>query len=138
MFAPRCRMASDHGPPSHVPVVLLVDDEAAVRDFVRIVLTHAGYTVVSAADARQALELFEANPDRFSLVLSDIRMPTRSGVELAADLHAVNPEVPVVFMSGFVGGNNGNQPITLPPDAVVLEKPFTLDGLLKAVKHAIK
>jgi DNA-binding NtrC family response regulator len=131
-------MSLDSVPPSNAPTVLLVDDEAAVRDFVRIVLTQAGYTVISAADARQALELFQADPERFAVVISDIRMPVRSGLELAADLHALRPGVPVVFMSGFVGGNNGNHPLALPPGSSVLEKPFTRDGLLQAVKHAIQ
>ncbi|MFO0824927.1 MAG: response regulator [Gemmataceae bacterium] len=131
-------MSPDFVPSPNAPTVLLVDDEAAVRDFVRIVLTHAGYAVISAADARQALELFQADPERFAVVISDIRMPVRSGLELGADLHALRPEVPVVFMSGFVGGNNGNQPLALPPGAIVLEKPFTRDGILQAIQQAIK
>ncbi|MCE9564134.1 MAG: response regulator [Planctomycetes bacterium] len=135
--APRWVMSSDLTNQPKPPTVLIVDDEAAVRDFVRIVLTHAGYSVHSAADAKQALEVFQADPERFSLVLSDIRMPGRTGVELAADLHARTPNVPIVFMSGFVGGT-AHQPVALPAGAVVLEKPFTLDTLLHVVKQAIK
>ena len=119
------------------PGVLIVDDEAAVRDFVRIVLTHAGYSVHSVADAKQALEVFQAEPERFGLVLSDVRMPGRTGVELAADLQARTPNIPIVFMSGFTGGTT-HQPITLPAGAVVLEKPFSLDALLHVVKKAIR
>jgi PAS domain S-box-containing protein len=119
------------------PAVLLVDDEEAVREFIRIVLTQGGYSVFSVADARQALELFRTEPERFSLVLSDVRMPGRSGIELAADLRAITPEVPIVFMSGFTGSTVGPAP-ALPPGALVLEKPFTLDTLLKTVKAAIQ
>lgn len=119
------------------PAVLLVDDEEAVREFIRIVLTQGGYSVFSVADARQALELFQTDPGRFSLVLSDVRMPGRTGVELAADVRAIAPDVPVVFMSGFTGSSVGPAP-SLPPGATVLEKPFTLDSLLKTVKAAIK
>ena len=70
-------------------------------------------------------------------MLSDVRMPGRTGVELAADLHARTPNVPIVFMSGFTGGT-ATQPLTLPAGAVVLEKPFSLDALLSVVKQAIQ
>jgi len=129
-------MASDLLETSSAPAVLVVDDEGAVRDFVRIALSHAGYAVFSATDAYHALEVFLANPLRFSLVLTDVRMPGRSGVDLASDIRTANPNVPVVFMSGFLGGTP-RQPIPLPPGATVLEKPFTLDSLIQLIKQSI-
>ena len=128
-------MPSDFVEHLNAPTVLVVDDEAAVRDFIRIALAHAGYAVYAAADAKHALEVFRANPKRFSLVLTDVRMPVRSGVELAADIRAIHPEVPVVFMSGFAGGTP-SQPITLPTGADVLEKPFALESLIQIIKQS--
>jgi len=121
--------------PPDRPAILLVDDEDAVREVVRLALTQAGYEVAAAADAGQALKVFRADPGRFGLVLSDVLMPGRSGVELVADLRALNPDVRVLFMSGYHGGS-ATQPVSLPEGAEVLEKPFGLDTLLKAVARA--
>lgn len=122
----------DSPPPPQRPAVLLVEDEDAVREFVRLVLVQAGYNVTATADAGQALEAFRADPGRFGLVLSDVMMPGRSGVELVADLRALNPGVRVLFMSGYPGGS-ATQPVSLPEGAEVLEKPFGLNALLEAV-----
>lgn len=116
--------------------VLVVDDEAAVRDFVRLALVHAGYAVHLAADARAALDAFRAAPEKFSLVLTDVRMPGRTGADLAADLRAAAPALPVVFMTGYSSGPS-HQPIALPPGAVVLDKPFSVEKLVRTVRQFV-
>ena len=121
---------------SHPATILVVDDEAAVRDFVRLALVHAGYAVQLATDAPSALDLVRATPDRFALVLTDVRMPGRTGADLADDLRAVAPAVPIAFMSGFSSGP-AHQPITLPPGAAVLDKPFSVDQLVGAVRQVL-
>jgi DNA-binding response OmpR family regulator len=118
------------------PAVLLVEDEDGVREFVRVVLVQAGYAVTSVSEPRRALELFRADPAGFDLVLSDILMPGRSGPELAADLRALAPAVRILFMSGYPGGS-ATHPVRLPDGAEVLDKPFSLDGLLAAVARAL-
>lgn len=122
--------------PSPPATILVVDDEAAVRDFVRLALVHAGYAVQLATDAPCALDAVRASPDKFALVLTDVRMPGRSGADLADDLRAVAPAVPVAFISGFSSGP-AHQPIALPPGAVVLDKPFSVEQLVRAVRQAI-
>lgn len=116
--------------------VLVVDDEAAVRDFVRLALVHSGYAVQVAADARDALHVFAAHPGKFALVITDVRMPGRTGAELADDIRAAAPGVPVVFMSGYSGGTS-QQPIALPPGAVVLDKPFSVEKLVRTVRQFV-
>src|SRR4051812_36051783 len=81
--------------------VLVVDDEDGVREYVRRVLELAGYAVLPAGCPREAERLFRADPGRVALVLTDVVMPGRSGPELARDLRAIRPGVPVLFMSGF-------------------------------------
>jgi two-component system cell cycle sensor histidine kinase/response regulator CckA len=116
--------------------VLVVDDEAAVRDFLRLALVHSGFAVRVAVDARDALDTFLAHPGTFALVITDVRMPGRTGIELADDLRAAAPGVPVVFMSGYSGGTS-RQPITLPAGAVVLDKPFSVEQLVATVKRFV-
>ena len=114
--------------------ILVVEDDDGVRQFVRMGLEHAGYTVIPVANGEQALQLYLENPDRIDLVLTDVMMPTRTGPELAMELRRLCPKLCVVFMSGFIGGM---QPAELPPGIPFLEKPFTLDRLLHVVGKAM-
>jgi PAS domain S-box-containing protein len=117
--------------------VLLVDDEEGIREFVRIVLEQAGYEVLVATDGEHALQVFHGQPDRIDLVLSDVMMPRRTGPNLASELWRVRPTVPVLFMSGYTGGTPAI-PIEMPAGAPVLEKPFSLDRLLRAVASTLQ
>lgn len=83
--------------------ILLVDDDAALRRTLRAMLERAGYAVVEAGDGDQAMASFTA--DRPDLVLTDIIMPNREGVETIRDLRAHDPSVPIIAMSG--GGQTG-------------------------------
>lgn len=117
--------------------VLLVDDEEGIREFVRIVLEQAGYEVLVATDGEHALQVFHGQPDRIDLVVSDVMMPRRTGPNLASELWRVRPTVPVLFMSGYTGGTPAI-PIEMPAGAPVLEKPFSLDRLLRAVASTLQ
>ncbi|HEV3386078.1 MAG TPA: response regulator [Gemmata sp.] len=141
-------MSSNHNFPNHaqsqVPqrthapgtTILLVEDEYAVREFVRAVLEQSGYVVVGATDGEHGLAEFAATPDRFALVLSDVIMPNRTGPELVEQIRLIRPEVPVIFMSAYTGGTSST-PVEMPSDVALLEKPFSLDQLLKVVTRTI-
>jgi len=118
------------------PTILVVEDDDAVRSFVKIVLEQAHYAVLSAANANQASTIYRDNHDVIDLVLSDVVMPGRSGAELATELRALDSEVPIVFMSGFPGGTTAH-PVQLPSGSDVLAKPFTIDQLLKQVRRRL-
>lgn len=86
-------------------LILVVDDEELVRRTLRAVLERAGHTVEEAQDGDEAISKFtETSP---ALVLIDIIMPNREGVETIGELRRINPEVPIIAMSGggAVGGN---------------------------------
>lgn len=93
-------IAKASGPDSVVEPsrVLLVDDHPEVRRVVRRNLVRAGHVVVEAWNARIAVEL--AREMSFDLVISDLRMPDMSGVELLKALHERDPDLPVVLTSG--------------------------------------
>ncbi len=116
--------------------LLVADDDDSVRDFVRIVLERAGFTVVTATNGRDAGHLFAATPSAFDLVLTDVVMPFATGVELAARVRALRPDLPVLFMSAFAGGSE-LEPHPLPPDEPLLEKPFPMAELLEVVRAAL-
>ena len=83
--------------------VLLVDDEEIVLLLVQDMLEAEGYRVTSFDGAEEALRTFGARPRDFDLVITDLSMPDRNGLDLARQLKRIRPDLPVVLLSGFVG-----------------------------------
>lgn len=81
--------------------LLIVDDEASILDFMTVLLEENDYGVTRAVDGQTALELFTNSPGHFDLVLTDHTMPRMSGVELAQELLAIRPELPIIMCSGY-------------------------------------
>ncbi len=79
--------------------LLVVDDEESVLDMLSRFLTRKGYLVTTATNGRTALELFRDQP--FDLVLSDVRMPVITGLQLLRAVKDINPRVPVILISGY-------------------------------------
>ena len=79
--------------------VLIVDNEASMREFLSIVLRKEGYVCQTAEDGRQALKVIETEP--IDLVLSDIKMPEMNGLELLKAIKETSPETAVVMMTAF-------------------------------------
>jgi len=82
-------------------LVLVVDDEVAIRSLIQHSLEELGYTVLSAEHGAQGVELFERSPHDIGLVLMDIVMPVMDGAEAAAAIRERNPDVPILVMSGI-------------------------------------
>lgn len=114
--------------------ILVVEDQDDLRAVVAEILTAAGYAVMPAATGVDATALMVENGG-FDLVVSDVVMPGMTGPELVHELAEMAPRGPVVFMSGYTGGVL--EAHGLPPDAVVLSKPFTSETLLAAVSEAL-
>jgi len=81
--------------------VLFVDDEAMLADLGRTLLESLGYQVKVTTDSREALKLFLEAPHDFDLVITDMTMPGYTGNELAREMLAIRPEIPVILCSGF-------------------------------------
>ncbi len=116
--------------------LLVVDDEAGLRDVAGRILSGAGYQVLSADCGDQALQVAAGHVGKIDLLVSDVVMPGMLGKELAERLTGVRPDTRVLYMSGYA------QPIlasqgTLDPGVALLEKPFTADDLLMAVRKRL-
>ena len=81
--------------------ILLVDDEPAIVRMATGILNQLGYTVTPETDPTTALDTFKTHPQDFDLVISDVTMPKMSGVELAALLNQIRPDIPVILSTGF-------------------------------------
>jgi len=128
--APRPATA-ERARPGAGEVILLVEDEDAVRTTTERILARAGYTVVSARNAEEAAAIFAARAAEISLLLTDVIMPGMHGPELAARLAASRPHLPVVFVSGY-----SDEMPALPvvsSRAAFVAKPFTPAALVRAI-----
>jgi len=116
--------------------VLVVDDEIAVLSLTNMMLSRYGYTVITAASGKEALHLFEVWPDlKVDLLLVDIIMPEMNGIELAARLREVRPEVPVLYFSAY----SDQEPLrpVLARGLPYIAKPFTSLQLTKRVRDTL-
>ncbi len=112
--------------------ILVVEDEAAVREMTRDILREAGYLVLEASSPPEALALAGAHAD-IQLMLSDVVMPEMNGIQLAHGVSRHRPDLKVLLMSGYscdvIDG--------LPPDMALVQKPFTTEVLLHAVRRRL-
>ncbi|HEY3161059.1 MAG TPA: ATP-binding protein [Vicinamibacterales bacterium] len=115
--------------------VLLVEDAPMIRRLARQIMVRAGYTVIEAGDANQAMDLVKTH-SKIDVLLTDLIMPGPSGVELADQLKASRPGIRVLFMSGYTDNaivRNG----MLGESAAFLQKPFTPQELLRKLRNVI-
>ena len=115
--------------------VLIVDDEARVRELERRILEGAGYQVFEAEDGDVAIE-FLKNQTPLTLVIADVDMPNLPGDELAQQLHALRPGLKVLFVTGHVKRLFQSAPL-LEDNRAFLAKPFTTAGLMEAVTQLV-
>ena len=123
----RCLMAS----------VLIIDDDAVTRTVVRAILESVGHTVSEAADGYAGLAAYYLNPPE--LVITDILMPGKDGIETIRELRAVNPEIKIIALSGDVrlDGPSILKAAHLFGANQVLEKPFRNDALARLVEDVL-
>ena len=116
--------------------ILLVEDEPAVRELARMVLSEQGYTVVEAQNAEDAVRLAGRRGSEIHLLLTDVVMPGMSGHDLAKHLTALHPYLRVLYMSGYTNNviaENG----TLEEGLSFLQKPFTPRVLAQRVRETL-
>ena len=111
--------------------VLVVDDEDGVRKFVERVLQSAGYTTVVASSGPEALRV-AAGIDTLDMVVTDVMMPEMSGCELARQLRQGNPEIRVLYVTGY-SDRLFDEKVMMWENEAFVEKPCSLKGLLEAV-----
>ena len=130
---PRDRNASPAAPES----ILIVEDEPSVRILTRVVLERAGYRVLEAIKAAEALRVWDQHQGAFDLLLTDIVMPEGlNGRELATQLQARNPKLGVIFTSGYSADIAGRE-LTLREEENFIHKPSSPQQLLEIVRRCL-
>jgi CheY-like chemotaxis protein len=81
--------------------ILMVDDELALVEISKQLLTRLGYQTETRTSSVEALALFRDNPQRFDLVISDMTMPNMTGDKLAKEMMAIRPDIPIILCTGY-------------------------------------
>ncbi|HVB70416.1 MAG TPA: ATP-binding protein [Acidimicrobiales bacterium] len=126
----------DAAPRQVTETILLVDDEEALREVTRRILTRNGYLVLVAASGREAIEIAGAHEGPIDLLLTDVIMPTMQGPTVANEVRQIRPDIGVLFMSGHA------QPVleaeaVLGTEFLLLEKPFDQSMLLENLRKVL-
>lgn len=116
--------------------ILVVDDELDIVVIFKQALSRQGYTVFGFTDPLLALEHFKLNSEDYGLVITDVRMPRMSGIELAANIKAVKPDAKVLLMSAF---EVSDLEFSMPGIKIndFLRKPIDVRTLVRRVKVAM-
>jgi|SRR6185437_1462407 len=117
--------------------ILFVDDEGAVRSYVRTALTNAGFDVAVASDGEEALRLIKDCSGDIDLLVTDIRMPKMDGICLADAVEALYPQIPVLFISGYPFDLEVEQLKHPAKSCGFLKKPFLPQPLFEAVRKCL-
>jgi two-component system cell cycle sensor histidine kinase/response regulator CckA len=135
---------STQGGPTHisptplsnpVPTILLVEDETFVREVACQVLRSAGYNVLPAKNAADAVKTFRGHPE-VQLLLTDVVLPDRSGCDLALELVNASAGVKAIFISGYPENSITRQGLPNPGWSY-LPKPFSAASLLQKIKEVV-
>ncbi|MFN7928464.1 MAG: PAS domain S-box protein [Blastocatellia bacterium] len=122
---------------AHRETVLLIEDDATVREVTREILASEGYLILEAPHGQAALELAMQYGERIELAVTDVRMPGLSGYEVAEKLRILRPRLRVLFMSAYT---DDVRVMTAAQSSsfAFLQKPFTVDGLLQEVRALLE
>jgi CheY-like chemotaxis protein len=115
--------------------VLLVEDDAAVRETLCSMLESRGYLVVAAQNGPAGLKLAQDFPGSFDLLLTDVHMPEMKGPELARQLHILRPGLSVLYMSA--NPSDAFSACQADPGAGFLVKPFSCSGLVQGIDSVL-
>jgi PAS domain S-box-containing protein len=145
IYLPATGMASVAGPASveadlpagNGELILIIDDEAAVRQITRATLEAYGYKVMTASDGAEGIEVFAENQRDIKAVITDMMMPVMDGKAAIVAIRKIRPDVRIIAVSGLAG----KEKLASPSDEKVqafLTKPYTAENLLKALAAALR
>ena len=115
-------------------LILVVDDEASIRQMNETILTTYNYQVLTAQDGVEALKLYGQHQEAITVVLMDLMMPTMDGLRAIRALPKINPQVKIITTSGL---SSDNSMIPIPNLKAFLPKPYTSEALLRTLNEVI-
>jgi two-component system, cell cycle sensor histidine kinase and response regulator CckA len=120
----------------HGEIILVVEDDAGIQKLAKLMLEKLGYIVLTAGSAREALQISETRGHEIRLVITDVIMPEMNGRELADHLKVLEPELDILFMSGYTSDVISRLGI-LEEGIHFIEKPFSVASLAGKVQEVL-
>lgn len=116
--------------------VLLVEDDSLLREAFGSALKNAGYKVTKVGSAEEAAEAFKRVKGDFDLLLTDVILPRKTGIELSKDLLQLKSDLKVVFLSGYTE-HSMSRHAALDPDSILVQKPVSIRNFLLVVRQVL-
>jgi len=116
-------------------LVLVADDEAALRELTKSTLESHGYKVLLATDGNEAVTVFGQHSDEIDLVLTDMVMPVMDGIMTIQALREIKPDVKIIAISGYI--DDARYVDLLGDVDAVMRKPFELHALMKTIDRIL-
>lgn len=128
--------AADELVPLGTERVLFVDDEEAIADLGRRILEYLGYQATVVTSALKALQVFEADPDWFDLVITDQTMPGLTGAEMVQQMLKIRPDLPVILCTGYSAVINPEKARSMGIKRFLM-KPLDISETARAIRLAL-
>ena len=112
---------------------LVVDDEPVVRQIAEVILESAGFTVLTAVNGQQGVEMFRDHADEISVVILDVMMPVMGGEQAYDEMQAIDDSIPIIFVSGYNDSKTANLFVGR-ESAGFIQKPFGLDSFIETLR----
>jgi CheY-like chemotaxis protein len=117
-------------------IIIIVDDEPAIRDIASRILASHGYRTLTACEGNEAIALFEKNRDKVKVIISDLMMPHMDGPTTVRALRQINPDIKTIMITGLSEDGRVGEAKAAGSD-LVLGKPFTAEQLLVGLKQVL-
>jgi len=132
---PRARKGGEQIP-GGTETVLLIEDEEMLRSLAKTFLVSKGYTVLTAEDGMQGIELYQSHQKEIAVVVSDIGLPVLGGHDVFKKIRAINPEAKVIFASGFFDPETKSEMFKAGLKEFI-QKPYMQDEVLRKIREVI-
>ena len=123
-------------PTGNGELILIIDDEAAIREITKETLEAHGYKAMTAGDGAEGVAIFAENKKNISVVITDIMIPVMDGTAAILALRKIKPTVKIISASGLTSRGQAAAPSD-PNVQAFLTKPYTAEKLLKALSAAL-
>ena len=117
--------------------ILLVEDDPLLRQLVKTRLEKSGYRLLEAQNGEEGVALFRSSLEPIHLVLTDVVMPRKNGIEMSREINALHPGIPIVFMSGYTADHMKHIP-DAGQEVHYIQKPLLFPHLLQTIHEALQ
>ncbi len=114
--------------------ILLVDDEISIREVTQTILLRKGFAVQSTSDGQKAFDLFQANPNKYNLIVTDLSMPIMSGIELCQAIRASGSDIPIMLSTGHLDIEDQKEYESVGITKSI-QKPWTAEELISSIQE---